>query len=340
MLSHFIQRSIGLKQSWLTVAATMLVGVAVTNAAVAQSAKSTREWPTETVKLIVPTSPGSSGDIVARLLANKLSPMWGQPVVIENRPGAGGLIAMRATASAAPNGHTLTLTHTSAAVVTPYVYRAAKYDVEKDFTTISVVGYTPMAIVASVDSKEKNLAELIEASRQNPNKLTMGHPGHATMAHLSAELLGQEAGAKIFFANMGSAANGLKGIMAGDVRYYIDGLAPLMPMIRSNRVRLLTVFSDKMPEGLEAVTLAKDSAPGMVMHGWFAMLGPAGMPQAVTAKINADVNKVLALPEIATRFKDFATYPQMGSVEEATSYIKTEKQRWSNVLKRANIEAQ
>jgi tripartite-type tricarboxylate transporter receptor subunit TctC len=340
VLVHSIQRSLCSKFSCLAAGTALLAGVAVTNVATAQTGKPAHGWPTETVKLIVPTSPGSSGDIVARLLANKLSPIWGKPVVVENRPGAGGLIAMRATASAAPDGHTLTLTHTSAAVVTPNVYRAAKYDVEKDFTAIAVIGYTPMAIVASVDSKEKNLADMIEASRQSPEKLAMGHPGHATMAHLSAELLGQEGGAKIFLANMGSAANGLKGVLAGDIRYYIDGLAPLMPMIRSNRVRLLTVFSDKVPEGMEGATLAKDSVPGMVMHGWFAMMGPIGMPQAVTAKINADVNKVLAMPDIISRFKDFATYPQTGSAEEAASYIQAEKQRWSKVLKRANIEAQ
>ncbi|WP_151638144.1 Bug family tripartite tricarboxylate transporter substrate binding protein [Noviherbaspirillum aerium] len=340
MLAHSIQRLKGLKRSWLAAGAVMLAATAAPDLTSAQSGKPAHAWPTETVKLIVPTAPGSSGDIVARLLANKLSPIWGHPVVIENRPGAGGLIAMRATASAAPDGHTLTLTHTSAAVVTPYVYRAAKYDVEKDFTPIAVIGYTPMAIVASVQSREKDLAELIEASRQNPDKLAMGHPGHATMAHLSAELLGQEAGAKIFLANMGSAANGLKGVLAGDIQYYIDGLAPLMPMIRSNRVRLLTVFSDKVPDGLEGTTLAKSSTAGMVMHGWFAMMGPAGMPKAVTGKINADVNQVLALPEITARLKDFATYPQTGSVDEATSYIQAEKQRWSKVLKRANIEAQ
>lgn len=321
-------------------AGTALLAGLTSPAVIAQVAKPSKPWPSAPVKFIVPTAPGSSGDIVARLLANQLAPMWGQPVVIENRAGAGGLIAMRATAAATPDGHTLTLTHTSAAVVTPYVYRAARYDVEKDFTAVSVVGYTPMAIAAAVDAPEKTLPDLISTSRQQPDKLNMGHPGHATMAHLSAELLNQEAGAKLFLVNMGNAANGLKGVLSGDIRYYIDGLAPMMPMIRSNRVRPLTVFSDKVPEGLEGVALAKDSVPGTVMHGWFALLGPARMSPAVTVKINADLNKVLAMPEVANRLKDFATYPQFGTAEEARAYIHREKERWSKVLKRANIDAQ
>jgi tripartite-type tricarboxylate transporter receptor subunit TctC len=339
MLPKF-KKALNIKVLSISMGMVLLAGMAYVESAFAQVVSQQPRWPTNRITLVVPAPPGSSGDILARILADKLSPIWRQPVIIDNRPGAGGLIGMRLTAAAAPDGLTLVLTATSAAIITPHVYRSAKYDVEKDFSVISVVGYTPMAIAASFNSTDKNLSDMINASRQNPDKLAVGHPGHATMAHLSTELLNHEAGGKFYPVNMGGAANGLKGVISNEITYYIDGLTSLMPMIRGNKVKAVTVFSDKVPEGLENVTLAKDFVPGMVMHGWFALLGPAGMSRAVTQKINDDVNNVLKQPEVVTRLKSFSTYTQLGSVEEATAYIRSEKQRWNSVLKKANIEAQ
>lgn len=320
-------------------AAVLLMGLALVDHALAQAGSESR-WPTDKVVLIVPAVPGSSGDTIARILASKLSVIWNQAVVVENRPGAGGIIGMRQTAAAAPDGYTLVLTATTTAVVMPYVYRSARYDVGKDLVPVALVGYTPMAIVASADSPVKNISDLINASRQNPDKLTLGHPGIATMAHLSAELLNQEAGAKLFDVNMGGATNGLKGVISGDINYYIDGLGAVMPMVRSHQVQVVTVFSDKIPDELKAASLAKDSVPGMVIQGWFAILAPAGTPKSVVEKINKEVNAVITMPDVVSRLRDFATYPQGGSVEAVAAYVQSEKERWGNVLKRANLQPQ
>lgn len=299
-----------------------------------------QDWPKAPVKMVVAATPGSAPDIIARILSERLSPLWKHPVIVENRQGAGGLIAMRATASSPADGHTLVLAHAAAAVITPYTYRSAKYDIDKDFTTIASIGYTPMGMIASLNSPAKNLADVIELSKKEPGKQVLGNPTLTSIPHLAGELLNQQGGAKLFNVTMGGAANGQKAVISGDAPYYIDGVAPLLPMIRANRVRPIAVFADKELDGLEGIPLAKDTVPGLVLTGWFVLAGPAGIPKPVVAKINEDINRVLAMPEVIAKFREFGTYTQPGSVAEAQAFMKSEKARWSQVLRTAGIQAQ
>ncbi|RJF95485.1 Bug family tripartite tricarboxylate transporter substrate binding protein [Noviherbaspirillum saxi] len=313
-----------------TVAATLANGV------MAQTP--TQAWPKNNIKLVVAATAGSAPDIIARVIADRLGPVWQQPIIVENRTGAGGLVAMRYTSSSAPDGYTLVLAHAAAAVITPLTYRAAKYDIEKDFTTIATVGYTPMGLIGSVDSSAKTLADVLEHSRKNPGKIVLGNPTQASIPHLTSELLNQQGKGDFFNVTFGGAANGIKSVINGDAQYYIDGIGPLMPMIRAKRVRPIAVFSDKVLEGLEGIPLAKDVIPGLSVTGWFVLAAPANMPKDIVARINADVNRVLAMPDVVARFREFGTYPQIGSVADAHAFIKKEKVLWSDVLKKANIK--
>lgn len=325
------------------VKSAMLLAFAVTfalPAVMTPAAAQQASWPQKPVRIIAPTQAGSAPDIIARIVADKLTSTWKQTVIVDNRPGAGGIIGMRSASSSAPDGYTLVLAHAAAAVVTPYTYVSAKYDIEKDFSTIAFLGYTPMGIVANNDAPGKTLADMIEQSKQNPNKYVLGNPNRTSIPHLAGELLNQQAGAKLFNVSFGASPNGLQGVIKGDATYYIDGVAPLLPMIRSKRVRPVAVFSESVLEGLEGIPLAKDTVPGMSVTGWFILAGPAGMPKAVTEKINKDVNEVLSSPEVIAKFREFGTYINPKSTSESSVFVKAEKARWSGVLKTAGITAE
>lgn len=297
-------------------------------------------WPLKPVKLIVAAPAGSAPDIIARILADNLTPVWKQPIVVDNRPGAGGIIGMRMGSSARADGYTLVLTHASAAVVTPFTYKSAKYDIDRDYTVIATVADTPMGIVANPNAPAQTLAELIQQAKANPNKVALGNPGRTTFAHLAGELINQQAGANIFNVSFGATSAGLQAVVKGDAPYYIDGVGPLLPMVRSKRVKPLVVFADRQLEGLEGIPLAKDAVPGLTVTGWFALVSAAGLPKAITDKINADVNRVLTVPEVGAKFREFGTYPKPGSVSDAKAFIANEKTLWSGVLKKAGIEAE
>jgi tripartite-type tricarboxylate transporter receptor subunit TctC len=316
--------------------ASCAIATVIATGALAQTPA--QAWPKNNIKLVVAASAGSAPDIIARVIADKLIPVWKQPIVVENRTGAGGLVAMRYTSSAPADGYTLVLAHAAAAVVTPYTYRSAKYDIEKDFTTIATVGYTPMGLIGSIDAPAKTLAEVLQQSRQNPGKVVLGNPTQASIPHLASELLNQQGNGDFFNVTFGGASNGIKSVINGDAQYYIDGIGPLMSMIRAKRVRPIAVFSEKVLEGLEGIPLAKDTVPGLNVTGWFVLAAPANMPKDLVTRINADVNKVLSMPDVVARFREFGTYPQVGSVAEAQNFIKKEKVLWSEVLKKANIK--
>lgn len=317
--------------TWITFAGTALL---TPHSAFARDAR----WPERPVRLIAAVPAGSAPDVIARVLATELSALWQQPVVVDNRPGAGGIIGMEAARAAASDGYTLIMPHASAAVVTPVTYNSATYDIERDFTLISTVAYTPIAMIANLDAPAHNLQELIEQSERHPGKIDMGNPGHTTSAHLAAELLNQEAGAKLFHVPFN--ANGLQAVIGGDVPYYIDGIARLLPMVRAKRARPIAVFAAEKLDGLDEFPLATDVDPALSVTGWFIVAGPAGLPEGIVRKVNQDVNTVLAKADVAAKFLEFGTYPQPGSVAETTAFVKEEKDRYAKIIRNAGIKAQ
>ena len=315
-------------------AALALGGCLATPLALAQA------WPAKQVRIIVAAPAGSAPDIAARAIADKLGVAWGQTPIIDNKPGAGCGIAIDLARAAPADGYTLVMPQAACVVVSPLTFKTFKSDIDKDFTTLSIVAVAPMMIVANDKAPASNLAELIAYAKANPDKATMGNPTRTSIPHLASELMAQQTGAKIFQVSFSATGQAITAVVGGDVMFNIDGAAPLLPMVKAGKVRAIAVMSDKVLPGLEGYPLAKDTVPGLEVFGWFAMMAPKALPAAIAAKINADINAALAQPDVIARFAGFGSYPRPGTLAEADAFFKKEQAGWAKVIKTANIQAE
>ena len=298
------------------------------------------KWPSRPVRILVPSPAGSAPDIAARAIADKLTAAWGQQAVVDNRPGAGGIVAMDLTRQAPADGYTMVLAQAAVVTVTPLTYKSATYDMERDFATVAMLGITPMMIAANLNAPVKNLSETIAYGKANPEKVTIGNPTRTSIPHLAAELIGQSTGAKFFNVPFAGTPQMITASVGGDTMMSIDGVAPLLPMVKSGKLKAIAVTSEKVLPGLEGYPLAKDVLPGFEVYGWFALFAPKGTPAAITARVNEDVNKALAQPEVISRFATFGTYPRPGTQADAVAFVKKEQATWSKVIRDAGIKAE
>lgn len=293
-------------------------------------------WPAKQIKIIVPAPPGTAPDIAARAIADKLGEVWGQTLLVENKPGAGCTIAVDAARKATPDGYTLLLAQAACVVVSPYTFKSFKADMDKEFTPLSIVGVTPMMIVATPAAPAKTLKDIVAQARANPDKVSMGNPAITSIPHLTAELIAQRTGAKLYQVPLGTS--GVTAVVRGDVEYAIDGVATMLPMVKAGKTRVIAVTADVVHPGLEGYALAHDAVPGLDVYGWFALMAPQGLPDNVKTKINSDVNKIVAHADVLERFATFGTYPRPGSLQEAANFVKKEQTVWAKVIKEANIQ--
>jgi tripartite-type tricarboxylate transporter receptor subunit TctC len=297
-------------------------------------------WPAKQVRIIVAAPAGSAPDIAARAIADKLAVTWGQQPIVDNKPGAGCGIAMDAARSAPADGYTLVMPQAACVVVSPLTFKTFKADIDRDFTTVSIVGVTPMLIVANNAAPAKTLAEIVAQAKANPDKVSMGNPARTSIPHLASELIAQQTGAKIFQVSFGSSGQATTAAIAGDVLYGLDGVAAMQPMVKAGKLRAIAVTADKVLPGLEGYPLAKDAVPGLEVFGWFAMMAPKATPAAVALKMNEDISKALVQPDVVARFAGFGTYPRPGSLQDAAAFIKKEQAVWAKVIKDAGIQAE
>lgn len=295
-----------------------------------------QSWPSKQVKIIVPAPAGTAPDIAARAIADKLGEAWGQTLIVDNKPGAGCGIAVDAARKSTPDGYTLLLAQAACVVVSPLTFKTFKADMDKEFTTLSIVGVTPMMIVATPAAPAKSLKEIVAQARANPEKVTMGNPALTSIPHLTAELIAQRTGVKLYQIPLGTS--GVTAVARGDVEYALDGVATMLPMVKAGKTRAIAVTAEIVHPGLEAYPLAHDSVPGLDVYGWFALMTPQGLPDAIKVKINSDVNKILGHAEVVERFATFGTYPRPGSLQEAANFVKKEQGVWAKVIKEANIQ--
>lgn len=310
----------------------LLAGIAAMAAASAQAA------PPLTV--VVPSAAGSAPDIVARLLADELQPRLNQSVVVDNRPGAGGIVATMAAKSARADGNTVLLAQAAVVALTPLLYRAAKYDMEKDLETVAVVADTPMLFVANPKWGIKTLGDLIAQSKARPDELTLGSPSRGSVPHLSGELLEQMSGARLRNVPMGTSGQAIQAVVGGDTQASVDGIAPLLPLVKAGRMQALAVTSSRVLPGLEGLPLARDTVPGLDLSGWFMLFAGKGTPAARIQALNDAVNAALKSPALIQKLQTTATYPVGGSVTEARQFLAREKKMWAGAARQAGLQAE
>lgn len=290
-------------------------------------------YPSKPIRLVLPTAPGTAPDTIARIMGDKLSRALGQPVIVENKPGAGGIIAMNQLKSAAADGYTLALVHAAVATVTPLTYKEAQYDIERDYATVALIGVTPMIFVANPKFEAKTLADAIRLAKAAPDTVAAGSPNRTSIPHLANELLAMKSGIRLQQVPFATTGQGVQAVVAGDIAMYTDGVAPLLQLVKSGRLRALAVASDKVLPGLEGIPLAKETVPDLTVMGWFMVAAPKGTPTVVVERLNQELNKALQLADVNAKFQEFGTYTTPGTVADAQRFVKNEKALFGGIVK-------
>ncbi|MGX9935945.1 Bug family tripartite tricarboxylate transporter substrate binding protein [Advenella kashmirensis] len=318
--------------SWL---ATVALAIALPCISQAQN------YPDKPVHFIAPTAPGSAPDIITRLVADKLGQLWGQPVITENRPGGNGIIGMNYLTRSKPDGYTLAMYHAAAAVTTPYLYEAAKFDIERDTEFVATLAYTPMLLVTTPNTAYKSIADVLNAAKTgDASELVVGSPTRGSIPSLSVYLMGQLAQRDIRQISFSGTSQALQTLIKGDIPVYIDGVAPLVPLVRSGKLVALGISADKQLPGFENVPLIKDTVPGVVTSGWFAVFAPKNTPDAVLERLHTSINQVLKDSDVQDRLAGLGTFVMAQSREQGRAFVQAEKKKWGEVIGKANVKAE
>ena len=299
-----------------------------------------QSYPTRPVTIYVPYSAGGAVDVLARTIGQSLAKSWGQQPVIENRPGAGGIVASQTLAQSAPDGYKLILV-ASGHPLNQFFYPKLPYDTFKDFTAITEVAYAPLAIMVSGKNGAKDLQELLATAKQKPDALSYGTSGNGTSAHLAGELLNYMAGVKILAIPYKGGAPALTAVMGGDIPISINPLPEVVGQLGGGQLRAIAVTTATRSKALPDVpTVAEAGVPGYETSVWWGFLGPAGMAPELVAKINADLQTALKDPAVLAAFDKLGAVPVGSSPQEFDAFMHAEAAKWGPILKQANIRVE
>jgi tripartite-type tricarboxylate transporter receptor subunit TctC len=294
-------------------------------------------WPSRHVRLVVPFPPGGGADAIARIVAARLSEVWGQQVVIENRGGASGNLAAEAVAHSAPDGYTLFLAGDFHAV-NLFLYPKLNYDPIADFAPVSLVVLYPIAMVVPNSSPARSVKEFIAHAKAGKGKISFASPGHGTAPHLAAELFRREAGFEMTVIPYRGAAPAIQDVIPGRVDFFFNNVAPLIALIQQGQLRALAVTSgQRSPAAPEVPTLAEAGLPGFDVAGWYAFFVPARTPAEIVRKMHADTAAVLAEPATRGRLEQLGLFVVGSTPEELGRFHKAEMAKWQPLIKEAGI---
>jgi len=297
-------------------------------------------WPERPVKIVVPYPPGGNVDVAARLIAPGLQAALGQPFIVENKPGAGGMIAGEQVARSAPDGYTLFMAANGPLLFSPLIFKRDAYQWDRDFAPISSVSYTPLVLQVRPALKAKTLQELLALAKKDPGKLNMASPGAGTTNHLVSELLQSLTGARWTTAQYKGNAPATTDLLGGQVDFNFDQISVALPYVKDGRLRALAVTTAKrVPSMPDVPTFAEAGVQGMEAATFTGLLAPKGTPPEVLDKLSAALGKILAQPAIIQRFDELGAEARGSSPEEFTRYLAAEDARWTPIIKRAGITA-
>ena len=291
-------------------------------------------YPTKPVRIINPFAPGGATDQLARLMAQKLTELWGQSVVVENRPGASGAIGLEAVAKSAPDGYTLAIATQTTHAANPALYAKLPYDPVRDFAPLTLAGSTPLALMVQPSLGVTDVAGLIAYMRANPGKLTYASGGNGTSQHLTMELLKSMTGTFIVHIPYKGAGPALADFLGGQTNVMFDNLPTAMPHVKSGKVRALAVSTAKRSAlAPDLPTMAESGLAGFDLATWFAFYTPAATPKEVTAKIAADMQRVLAQPDVKQRLLAVGVDVVGSTPDELAGFQRAELAKWAKIVK-------
>jgi tripartite-type tricarboxylate transporter receptor subunit TctC len=298
-----------------------------------------QSWPTRPVKVILPAGAGSAPDVIARLLADRLSQAWGQGVVVDNRPGAGGIPGMSALARSANDGYTIGFVPAAMGTITPLVYKNPQFNPDNDLTSVATIGISPLVIVANAAAGINSLQDLARFAKGNPGKANFAAPQLNSLPHLAGEMLNKAGNMGMTAVPYPAPPVALTGLMAGDVLITTDGVPSLIGQIKAGKLKALAVTSTQRLPGLDIPSVA-ETYPGYEVIGWFQIILPAGTPTAVIEKVNADVNRVIASPEMTTRLNEMGVYPRADSPAAAREFFASQQRAMKKLVTDLGVQPQ
>jgi tripartite-type tricarboxylate transporter receptor subunit TctC len=298
------------------------------------------QYPQRAVKLMVPFPPTGATDVVARIVAQKLSERWGQPVVVENRPGAGGSLGSDLVAKSTPDGYTLLMATSSTHSIGPALQKLP-YDPIRDFAAITHVADVPNVLVVSPKLPVANVKELVAYAKANPGKLNYASSGIGTIIHLNAELFKMLTDTDMVHVPYKGSALSIPDLASGNVSLLFDSLASVMQHIKAGNVKPLAINAQRRSHLLpEIPTLAEAGLPAFDRYTWFGMFAPAGTPADVVRRVQAEVAAALKAPDLLKRFEDVGAEPVGSTPEQFVERIVSDGKRWAEVIRKANVKVQ
>jgi tripartite-type tricarboxylate transporter receptor subunit TctC len=299
-----------------------------------------QDYPSRPIRLLVPFAPGGSSSIVARLYAEEMSKGLGQQIIIENKGGGGGNIAMQEAAHADPDGYTLIIGHIGSLAVNPYIYDKLPYDVDRDFAAVSLLAIVPAIFVVYHEVPVKDLRELVALAKKKPGELFYGSAGNGSAGHLAMEYLKQVAGIDMKHVPYKGTGPNVTDLIAGRTQVASAGTPPLMPHVKSGKLRVIAVGSAKRLASLPNVqTVAEQGYPGFETSQWYGLNAPAKTPPEIIKRLSAEAAKAARTSLIAERFAPDDAEPVGSTPEQYAAFIKKEQERWSKVVRTAHIKA-
>ncbi len=295
-------------------------------------------YPTRPIRIVVGFPPGGGNDLIARLVGAKMQESWGQSVVIENRPGANSIIAAEHVAKSAPDGYTLLVNATGGMSVNPVLYSKLPYDSLKDFVPISMVGSFPLVLIVHPSVPANSVPELVAYAKANPGKLNFS--SGSTAFQVATEMFKQMTGTDIKHIPYKGSVQSITAVIAGDVQMTIVDAPPLMPQVKSGKVKALAVTSAQRSKALPEVPAVAESVPGYEMVLWIGMFAPAGTPRDIAAKLNDEVVRIVKLPDIREKLHAMDVDPLGNTPEQVTAWIRREIAKYGPVVKAAGIKAE
>jgi len=316
----------------------LIAGVVLLCAAALPLSGRAQDYPSRPITFVVPFTPGTTADSLARLIQPQLSQRWGVPVVVENKPGASGIIGIDAVAKANPDGYTCLFTSTAFGTLAA-IHPKLPYDPEKSFAPVMLLGTSPLSLVVSNQFPARTVKELIARAKERPGEINYASAGTGSVFHLAMELLQHEAGTKMVHVPYKGTTGVTNDLIAGHVPVTMMVYQTAAPLVQTGRVRMLAVMSSQRTQTLPDVpTIVESGFPNMVVEAWTGVMVPARTPPAVIGKLNGEVNKVLALPEMKAAAAKIDVTLVGGAPETLDALVRKEIRQWTEVARRANIK--
>jgi tripartite-type tricarboxylate transporter receptor subunit TctC len=310
------------------------------SALIAAQASNAQGYPSKPVRIIVPFAAGGVADLLPRIVGQKLSEKWGQPVVVENKVGASGNIGMAEGARAAPDGYTLVLAPTGNLTVNPYLFKLP-FDTAKDFTPITVLATSPNVLVVHPSVPVKNFRELVAYAKANPGKLNFASPGEGSGAHLAGELLNIEADIKTQHVPYKGIAPAVNDLLGGQVQMMFAGISTVLQHVKSGKLVAIAIATPRRsPQLPDVPTVEESGLAGFDVTSWYGLVVRSGTPPDIVQKIYRDSAEALATPEVRGKLADLGLEPMANTPEAFERMIAAESRKWSDIVRKANIQPQ